>query len=146
MAWELPSQPVYLNEELHDTYEMGELPLLNRIDKNEMNAQYVLPSKKYSANTMNSINSNSYYTNIPKRKFNYEKNQYQSPYKISYHKSDYKPSKPIQASQTLAAPTNKLQSYISYADGLMKQFKQLTENIPSNRPLSPNDFQAFANM
>lgn len=145
MAWELPSQPVYLNEELHEAYEMGELPLLNRNDKNEMNAQYVLPSNKYSANILNTINSNSYYTNIPKQKFNYEKNQYQSPYKKSYYKSDYKKTNPIQSSES-AAPTDKLQSYISYADGLMKQFKQLTENIPSNRPLSPNDFQAFANM
>lgn len=141
MAWELPSEPVYLSEELHGSYEMGELPLLHRDDKNVMNAQYVLPSNKY-ANIANNINS--YYTNIPKQKFNYEKNQYQSPYK-SYTKSDYKPSNSM-PSNSASDSTNSIQSYISYADSLMKQFKQLTNNIPKNRPLTTKDFEEFANM
>lgn len=140
MAWELPSTPIYLNEELRESYEMGQLPLLHRDDKNVTNAQYVLPSKKY-ANTANTINS--YYTNIPKQKFGYEKNQYQSPYK-SYYKSDYKPSNRIPG---ISAPTvDSFQSYISYADSLMKQFKELTGNIPRDRPLNTKDFQEFANM
>lgn len=136
MAWELPSKPVYLDEELRDSYEMGDLPLLHRNDKNVTTAQYVLPSQKYS-NRPNTNDPNFYYTNIPKRKFSYEKkNQYQSPYKSPYQTS-YKPSYPA---------TNKLQNYVSYADNLMKQFKSLTEKIPQDRPLSVQDFQEFANM
>lgn len=136
MAWELPSKPVYLDEELRDSYEMGDLPLLHRNDKNVTTAQYVLPSQKYS-NRPNTNDPNFYYTNIPKQKFSYEKkNQYQSPYKSPYQTS-YKPSYPA---------TNKLQNYVSYADNLMKQFKSLTEKIPQDRPLSVQDFQEFANM
>lgn len=144
MAWELPSQPVYLTEELQNKYEMGELPLLHRNDPNVKNSQYVHPSKKY-ANIANSMNSNSYYTNIPKEKFYAEKNQYESPYKVSYDTSEYNPLKSVPSSPS-ATPTNQFQSYISYVDELMKQFKKLTEHIPENRPLRLNDFQEFANM
>lgn len=138
MAWELPSKPVDINEYLHGTsYEMEEL---RRKDKNVTNAspQYALPSKSDSDNTINRIDSNGYYTNIPKQKIFYEKpNQYQSPYK-SYGK--YKNKSPLPSS------SNKLQDYVMYADSLMKQFKRLTETIPPNRPFSPVNFQEFANV
>lgn len=130
MAWELPSQPVYFDEQLHNSYDMDEL---HRNDKNLTNAQYVLPSKNANANR---IKSNFYYTNIPKQKIAYDKSQYQSPYK-TYYQSDYKPSQ---------SSSNKFQHYVSYADSLMKQFKKLTEKIPQDRPLSTKDFQEFANM
>lgn len=144
MAWELPSKPIYLDEELRDSYEMGQLPLLHRNDKNVTKVQYVLPSKKYTSNTANRIDSNYYYTNIPKEKFAYEKNQYQS---SPYYQSGNKPlsySVPNNLQQT--SSSNQLQHYVSYADSLMKQFKKLTEKIPQDRPLSTKDFQEFANM
>lgn len=144
MAWELPSKPIYLDEELRDSYEMGQLPLLHRNDKNVTKVQYVLPSKKYTSNTANRIDSNYYYTNIPKEKFSYEKNQYQS---SPYYQSGNKPlsySVPNNLQQT--SSSNQLQHYVSYADSLMKQFKKLTEKIPQDRPLSTKDFQEFANM
>lgn len=124
---------------------MGQLPLLHRNDKNVTKIQYVLPSKKYSSNSNeNHIDSNYYYTNIPKPKFAQEKNQYQfSP----YYQSGKKPSSysvPNNLQQT--SSSNQLQHYVSYADSLMKQFKKLTEKIPQDRPLSTKDFQEFANM
>lgn len=142
MAWELPSKPIYLDEDLHDSYEMGQLPLLHRNDKNVTKAQYVLPSK--NSNTANRINSNYYYTNIPTKKFAYNKNQYKSPYK-SYYPYDYKPSYSA-AQGNPQQSSNKIQSYVSYADSLMKQFKKITDKIPQDRPLSTKDFQEFANM
>lgn len=145
MAWELPSRPIYLDEELQGSYEMGELPLLNRNDKNVTSAQYVLPSKKYP-NRPDTNDPNSYYTNIPKQKFAYNKNQYQSPFKTPYqYQTSYRPSYPAAPNQPIRT-TNKLQNYVSYADNLMKQFKLLTEKIPQDRPLSVTDFQEFANM
>lgn len=135
MAWELPSKPVDLNEYLHGSHEMEEL---RRKDKNVTNApQYVFPSKSNS-DTINRIDSNGYYKNIPKQKIFYDKmNQYQSPYK-SYEKYKTKASLP--------SSSNKLQNYVEYADSLMKQFKRLTETIPTNRPFSPVNFQEFANL
>lgn len=134
MAWELPSKPVDLNEYIHGAHEMEEL---RRKDKNVTNAspQYV---SKSDSDAINQIDSNGYYTNIPKRKIYYEKsNQYQSPYK-SYGK--YKNKAPLAAG-------NKLQNYVMYADSLMKQFKRLTDTIPTNRkPFSPANFQEFANV
>lgn len=138
VAWELPSKPIYLAEELQDSYEMGRLPLLNRNDKNVTNAEYVLPLKKY-LNTSNQID---YYTNIPKQKYAYDKKQSSSQ---SYYQSGYKHSSYPVASNA-QQNSNKIQNYVSYADSLMKQFKQLTEKIPQNRPLSTRDFQEFANM
>lgn len=135
MAWELPSKPVDLNEYVHGANEMEEQ---RRKDKNVTNAspQNALPSKSNS-DAINHIDSNGYYTNIPKRKIFYEEtNQYQSPYK-SYAK--YQNKSPL-------ASSNKLQNYVLYADNLMKQFKRLTETIPSNRPFSPVNFQEFANV
>lgn len=137
MAWELPSTPIYFDEELRDKYEMGESPLLHRNDKNLTNAQYVLPQK--NANNLNRIKSNYYYTNIPAKKISYDKNQYQSPYK-TYYQSGGKPS------YLAPANSNNFQHYVSYADSLMKQFKKLTQTIPQDRPLSTKDFQEFANM
>ncbi|XP_031636178.1 uncharacterized protein LOC116349064 [Contarinia nasturtii] len=141
MAWELPSEPIYLDEQLRDQYEMGELPLLHRNDKNVTNVQYVLPSKKNAADA-NHIN---YYTNIPKEKFTNDKNQYQSPSK-SYYQSGYKPSSYMAQAANAQSNSNKIQQYISYADSLMKQFKKITEKIPQNRPLSTKDFQEFTNI
>lgn len=117
---------------------MGQLPLLNRNDKNITNAEYVLSLKKYS----NTSNLNDYYTNIPPQKYAYDKNQSPSQ---SYYQSGYKHSSYPLASNA-QQNSNKIQNYVSYADSLMKQFKQLTEKIPQNRPLSPKDFQEFANM
>lgn len=134
MAWELPSSPVYYDEQLRDSYDMDESPQFHRNDKNVTNVQYVLPSK--NVNNVNRIKSNFYYTNIPKQKFAYDKSQYQSPSK-SYYQSV---NRPVQST------SNKFQHYVSYADNLMKQFKLLTEKIPQNRPLSTKDFQEFANM
>lgn len=138
MAWELPSKPVDLTEHIHGAHEMEEE--LRRKDKNVTNAspQYASPSKSNS-DAINHIDSNGYYTNIPKRKIFYEQtNQYQSPYK-SYGK--YKNKSPLLPSG------NKLQDYVMYADNLMKQFKRLTETIPTNRkPFSPANFQQFANV
>lgn len=142
MAWELPSKPIYLDEELRDSYEMEQLPPLQRYDKNVTNAQYVLPSKKYS-NVPNGIKSNFYYTNIPEKTMYYQKNQYQSPYK-SYYPPNYKSAYSAQNHPTDA--TNKLQYYVSYADRMVKQFQKLTEKIPQDRPLNTKDFQEFANM
>lgn len=141
MAWELPSKPVDLNEHLHGSYEMEDL---HRNDKNETNApQNAFPSKS-NTNTVNRINSNGYYTNLPKQKISYEKkNQYQSPYK-SYEKYKYK--SPLPSSHSMQTESgNKLQNYVMYADSLMKQFKRLTETIPPNQPFSPVNFQEFAN-
>lgn len=143
MAYELPSKPVYLDEELRESYEMGELPLLNRNDKNVTTAQYAIPSKKYS-NGPNAIDSNYYYTNVPTpSKLSYTKNQFAYPYKTSYQ-TGYKPS--YSAPNDRIDATNKLHQYVSYADNLMKQFKSLTEKIPQDRPLGVEDFQAFADM
>lgn len=139
MAWELPSKPVDLNEHLHGSYEMEELQ--HRNDKNVTNA---FPSKSNS-DTVNRIDSNGYYTNIPKQKMFYEKkNQYQSPYK-SYEKYKYKSSLPSHSMPGPGPSSNKLQNYVMYADNLMKQFKRLTETIPPNRPFSPVNFQEFTN-
>lgn len=144
MAWELPSKPVYLDEELRESYQMGELPLLHRNDKNVSNAQYAVPSNE-NANT---IDSNYYYTNVPKQKYAYDKYQspynpnypYQSPVYKSSYQTKYNPFYPT------PAPSNRIQNYISYADNVMKQFKKLTEKIPQDRPLNSQDFQELANM
>lgn len=131
MAWELPSKPVDLNEYIDGSYEMEEL---RRKDKNATNA---LPSKSNS-DTINPIDSNGYYTNIPEQKIFYEKTSpHQSPSK-SYEKYKNKSSPPFGG--------NRLQNYVMYADSLMKQFKRLTETIPTNRPFSPAKFQEFANV
>lgn len=138
MAWELPSKPVDLNEYILGAHH--EMEELRRKDKNSTNApppQDAFPPKS-NYDAINHIDSNGYYTNIPKHKIFYEKtNQYQSPYK-SYAK--YKNKSPLPSS-------NKLQNYVMYADNLMKQFKRLTETIPTNRkPFSPDNFQEFANV
>lgn len=132
MAWELPSKPIYLDEELRESYEMGELPLLQRNDKNISNSQYSIPSK-----FENSIQSNYYYTNIPKQKIAYTK--YDQPSKLSYNNGIY-------GTQNRIDSSNKIQNYVLYADKLVKQFKEITDKIPQNRPLSPSDFQQLANM
>lgn len=119
MAWELPHKPIYLDEELHESYEMGRLPLLNRNDKNISNSQYGIPVKSNSTSA-NIIQSNYYYTNIPKQKFAYDQLHY---------------------------PTaNKIQNYISYADKMMKEFREYTNKIPQYRPLSTENFKDLANM
>lgn len=149
MAWELPSKPVYLDEELRESYEMGQLPLLNRNDKNISNVQYELPLKKYP-NTANRIDSNYYYTNVPKKQFDNGKNQYQAQPSVLpaslYYQSGGRPSYYSMANSLQTPSSNKLQHYVSYADSLMKQFKRITEKIPQDRPLSTKDFQEFANM
>lgn len=148
MAWELPSKPVDLNEHLQGSYEMQDL---QRNDKNVTDATPPQYASTANSNNVNRIDSNSYYTNIPKHKIFYEKkNQYQSPYK-SYEKYKYKSSIPsdslLKPAVSSSSSSNKLTNYVMYADSLMKQFKKLTETIPPNRPpFSPVNFQEFANM
>lgn len=150
MAWELPSKPVYLDEELRESYEMGELPLLHRNDKNVSNVQYTASkgsgSKGSNGYKQNSIESNYYYTNIPKQKIAYDKYDYQQQQQKPIYYTHY--GQPVYAGNTnnQIDATNKIQYYVSYADKLMKQFKQVSDQIPKNRPLNSNDFQQFTNM
>lgn len=135
MAWELPSKPIYLEEEIRESYEMGNLPLINRNDKNVSQSQYIQDNQ-------NRVDTNYYYTNIP-NKFSYGNSYKQNPYpsKSNYNKNYYKPD-----TSNRVDTSNKIQNYVLYADKLMKQFKDLTDKIPQNRPLNPQDFQEFANV
>lgn len=143
MAWELPSKPIYLDEELRESYQMDNLPLLNRNDKNISTAKYTILTKQQPNN------SNYYYTNLPKKQQNnyFISDKYSQRYpsssssKLNYNKNYVKLNslKHIDSS-------NKIENYVLYADKLMKQFKELTNNIPQNRPLNAQDFQAFTDM
>lgn len=150
MAWELPSKPVYLDEELHGAYANGDLPLLHRNDKNVTKIEYKekTPSNSGTINSPSSTGSNYYYTNIPQQKYyyNYDNYNHQALAKRPmYYTHD---SEPVYAANTnnQIDAANKIQSYVAYANKVMKQFKKLTEKIPLNRPLSAKDFQEFTDM
>lgn len=163
MAWELPSKPTYFDEDLNQQYNVEKVEKdekVNRNDKNVTKSDYVAPVKS---------NSNYYYTNVPKHDYpvngqypsnvqytpnnQYSPNgqyplnaqyssKYQYPSKSQYSSNYQYPSKtqyPSKYSST--QPVNQLQSYVTYADTLMKQLQQLTKQIPQDRPLNANDFK-----
>lgn len=69
MAWELPSEPLHIDEVLQGAYEEGDLPLLNRND--EIDSNYTadtttgqpayMPSRYYN---YNSNNTDRYYNSV----------------------------------------------------------------------------------
>lgn len=141
LAWELPSKPVYLDEELRDSFQMGNLPLLKRKDQNVSPVNYANttkdPSQSPSLETNANAYSNYYYTNLPNK---------QNPFNRYYavnpnHRFSYVPNG-INGDD--AGQSNKLQYYLSYADRLMKEFKQLTQNIPKDRPFGPASLKDLA--
>lgn len=139
LAWELPSKPVYLDEELRESYQMGNLPLLQRKDQNVSNIKYTSTNKQPSSTASNSNsavpNANYYYTNVPPP----NKNPFNRYYAVNPNHRFYynEPDKSFYANSTDGGKSNKLQYYLSYADKLIKEFKQLTEQIPTNRPFGP---------
>lgn len=81
MAWELPSEPLHINEVLQGAYEEGELPLLNRNDEIDTNntadtTTGQLTSIPNTYNYYDANNTDGYYNNIystkpPSRQDNY---------------------------------------------------------------------------
>lgn len=132
LAWELPSKPVYLDEELRDSYEMGNLPLAQRKDQNVSNVTYTSTNKQTSppSNTnsagSNTFSNNYYYTNVPSASNKNPFNRYN--YAVDPNHPFYYnvPNKNTYATN-IAGQSNKLQYYLSYADRFMKEFKQLTQ-------------------
>lgn len=136
MAWELPSKPVYLDEELQESYQMGKLPLLHRNDQNISNSQYT------DSKNVNNIKPNYYYTNLPQQKYpsKSSNHQYYS-FRPIYNKGYYDSVK-----DNRVDPSNKIQNYLSYANKLVNDFKEITDKIPKNRPLGTQDFQNLADL
>lgn len=155
LAWELPSKPVYFDEELHNAYEMGNLPLLHRNDQNVSNINYTNTIKEpQSIPMMYNQNNvpNYYYTNVPSRpNVNINNKKYYSKYPSDGYFNqndgngfnyDYTKTQPI---LNQYGSSNKMQYYLSYADNFLKQFKQLTNQIPTNKPLTQSNFQQLTN-
>lgn len=136
LAWELPYKPVYLDDELRDSYEMGDLPLLKRKDQNVSKVNYT--STSTSTNTQqpssNASNSNYYYTNVSPP----DKNPFNRYYAVNSNQQFY-PNVPNTNNNNYAngidaAQSNKLHYYLSYADNVIKQFQPLIQQIPKDRP------------
>lgn len=149
LAWELPYKPVYLNEELHESYQTGNLPLLKRKDQNVSKVNYTSTNELPAAMAADpnaagpSVYSNYYYTNVPppkKNPFNrfYAINPNHHVYYDVAHRNNYvnNVAGPIQS--------NKLHYYLSYADKFMKEFKELTQKIPKDRPFGPAGLKGLA--
>lgn len=136
MAWELPSEPVYLDEELQESYQMGKLPLLNRNDQN------ISDLKHTDSNSVNNnINNNYHYKNLLQQKFPSKSSNQQYSTRPIYNKGYYDSVKDNQVD-----PSNKIQNYLMYANKLVKDFKEITDKIPKNRPLGTQDFQNLADL
>lgn len=135
MAWELPSKPVYLDEELQESYQMGKLPLLHRNDQNISNSQYT------DGNSVNYMKHSYYYKNLAQQKYPSKSSNQQYSTRPIYNKGYYDSVKDNQVD-----PSNKIQNYLLYANKLVKDFKEVTDNIPKNRPLGTQDFQNLADL
>lgn len=128
LAWELPSKPVYLDEELHESYQMGDLPLLKRKDQNVSNVTYTSTNKQSSqaANSYSSVPSalstQYYYTNVPSLSNRYPTNR------LDYNT----PNKNLLSNRTAAGQSDKMQYYLSYADRFMSELRQLTQSMPKD--------------
>lgn len=152
LAWELPSRPVYLNEELRESYEMGNLPLINRHDQNVSNVNYTSTVKRPSTNATNSNEnaySNYYYTNVqsPTKQNPFNKFYATKPYQQFYYDlpDKHKYSNSIAGNvDSDTDQSNKLQYYLSYADKFMKEFKEFTQKLPKDRPLGPGNLKDLA--
>lgn len=148
LAWELPYKPVYLNEELHESYQMGNLPLIKRKDQNVSKVNYTSTNGQPAAMAADpnaarpSAYSNYYYTNVPPPSKNlfdriYAINPNHRVYYNMAHRNDY-------ANNVAGDQSPKLQYYLSYADKFMKEFKELTQKIPKDRPFGPAGLKGLA--
>lgn len=132
MAWELPSKPVYLDEELQESYQMGKLPLLHRNDQNI----------SYSEYTDSNIKHNYYYKNLSKQKYPTKSPNKQYSTRPIYNKGYYD----LKKDNNQLDPSNKIENYLLYANKLVKDFKEITDKIAKNRPLGTQDFQNLADL
>lgn len=109
---------------------MGNLPLLKRKDANVtyVDANTQPPTK---TSNVNKADLNYYYTNVP----------LSSPYYATapLQRIYYKKPTIDNGSQS-----DKLQYYLSYADKFVKEFEQLTQQIPKDRPFTPAHLKGLA--
>lgn len=147
MAWELPSKPTYFDEGLKGNYEVEKVEkvekvsALNRNDKNVTTADKdALPVKSAS---------NYYYTNVPKVEYaakspQLTKAEYLSNYRYPWTSGNL-PQYQYPSKYGSSAPqVNRIDNFVSYADNVMKQLQQLTNQIPQNRPLNTDYFKQLS--
>lgn len=146
MAWELPSKPTYFDEGLNANYhvekaeKVEKVSTVNRNDKNVTKADYAPPVKSAS---------NYYYTNVPKVEYPAKSPQLTKTEYLSNYQYPWKNGNPSQYSYpskygSPAPSVDRLQNYVSYADNVMKQLQQLTNQIPQNRPLNTDYFKELS--
>lgn len=160
MAWELPSQPYYIDEELHNSYEMGNLPLLKqRKDKNSTALKYTQKTVKlqpshapitysnrknepvyYTQETLPIAAGGGYHPRIPINTYYYGNGGTHA--NLLRPSSGYShPWTPTHDRGAWPPISNKMDYYLSYADKLFKNFNGLTGKTPKN----PN-WSQFANV
>lgn len=130
LAWELPYKPVYLDDELRDSYEMGNLPLLKRKDQNVSKVNYTSTTSTNKQPSSNAY-SNYYYTNVsPPNKNPFNRYDTMNPNQQFY------PNVPNTNNNYAndVVQSNKLHYYLSYANKIMKQLQHITQQIPKDRP------------
>lgn len=121
---------------------MGNLPLLQRKDQNVSNVTYT-STKKQSASSSAEPNINYYYTNVPPppKRNPFDRYYAMNPNdRINYNVLD----KNVYSNRIDGDQSHKLHYYLSYADKFMKQFKQLTQQIPKDHPLGPSGLKGLA--
>lgn len=147
MAWELPTDPVYLDEMLRDSYQDGNLPLLAPILERSDNLTSRVDKKKKKTKTtpqpapaqLPIFNSNQYLKQPPNRYYfptNPNTNSQPHPYYTSYQ-NDKSPSldryyygngRLPQRPGAAQPNSDKLKYYLSYADKFFKEFSEMGQH------------------
>lgn len=132
MAWELPSQPLHVNEVLQGAYEEGDLPLLNRNDELDSNNidDTTTGQLPFIPNTYNYYNTNKterYYNN------KYSTNPRQDNYYYSNMKAE---NGDIGISQRPIQPNNPYYSNYKAPNPYNAQMTNQNGNGGIQRPMS----------